>query len=255
MFSHWFFPFLVVVVAVLTLPAENARADTFDAKGVKIYYTIEGKGEPVVLIHGLYSTGLANWKLPGIVAELAKDHQVIVLDLPGHGLSEKPKNKEAYGVQMADDVVLLLDHLKIDKAHIVGYSLGGMITMKLLARHPERVRSATVGGMGWFKEGLGSGLEVLRKKGPRGWFGPPATFFEAAPSLALSEQELRKIDLPVKVILGDHNVVINKINVIPLQKVRPDWPVFEIKDADHITCVAKPEFRAEIAAWVRKNSK
>jgi pimeloyl-ACP methyl ester carboxylesterase len=68
---------------------------------VKIRYAIEGKGPPVVLIHGLYSSGFINWKLTGIVAELAMDHQVITLDLPGHGQSSRPENKEAYGVQMA----------------------------------------------------------------------------------------------------------------------------------------------------------
>ena len=78
---------------------------------------------------------------------------MIALDLPGHGGSDKPEKPEAYGPQMAEDVVLLMDHLKIKKAHIVGYSLGGMITVKLLTLHPDRVLSATVGGMGWVQDG------------------------------------------------------------------------------------------------------
>ncbi len=247
---------LLVVGALGTCTVNQARADTFEVKGVKIYYTIEGKGQPVVLIHGLLATGLLNWKLPGIVEELAKDHQVIVLDLPGHGKSGKPENKEAYGVQMAEDVVLLLDHLKIAKAHLVGYSLGGMITMKLLALHPERIRSAAVCGMGWFQEGsnfdkIWAKAGETRKKLP---VGPPPAFYESIDSLALSKKELKKIDLPVKVFVGDRDF-IKPLTVAPLKKARPDWPVVEIEDADHITCVINPHFRDELAAWLRKNSK
>ncbi len=255
MCNHRLLSFLVVACAVLALAAENARADTFDARGVRIYYTVHGCGEAVVLIHGLHSNGLANWRLPGTVAELARDHQVIVLDLPGHGRSDRPNCKDAYGAQMAEDVVLLLDHLQIDKAHVVGYSLGGMITMKLLATHPERIRSATVGGMGWFKEGTDSGLQNLRKRLRHALSGPPPAFFEADGSLALSEKDVKNIKVPVEVILGDSDFVIKRINVIPLQDIRPDWPVVEICDADHITCIGKRQFRDEIAAWVRKNSK
>ena len=232
------------------LSAQPSPADTFEAKGVKIRYAVEGSGEPVVLIHGLFSSGFINWTLTGVVKELAKDHQVIILDLPGHGLSARPAQKEAYGAQMADDIVLLLDHLKIKKVHLVGYSLGGMITMKVLARHPERVLSATVAGMGWFKEG--SAMVKIFEKLKGGGIGPPQQFFDVVGTLALTEDELKKIDLPVKVLIGDKDIV-KALYVEPLQKIRKDWPVVEIKDADHLNCIFKPQFREEIGAWVRKN--
>ena len=72
--------------------------------GVKIHYSVEGTGEPVVLIHGLYSSIEMNWRWPGTLAAIAKDHQVIALDLPGHGASDKPEDASAYGAQMAEDV-------------------------------------------------------------------------------------------------------------------------------------------------------
>ena len=82
-----------------------------------------------MLIHGLYASAMINWQLPGVVGMLAPNYRVIALDLPGHGASDKPEDKAAYGVQMVEDVRQLLDHLKIKrKTHIVGYSLGGMIT-------------------------------------------------------------------------------------------------------------------------------
>src|SRR5437879_3439282 len=181
--------------------ADPPAPQFFDAKGVKIHYVVEGRGEPVVLIHGLYASAETNWRLPGVIAELAKDHQVIALDMPGHGRSDKPDKEEAYGVQIVEDVVLLLDHLKISKAHIVGYSLGGTVTMKLLARHPERVISATVGGMGWLRDG--SSLQrVWDQLHGRDSAAVPQVFLKAVGQLALSEEELKKITAPVKVIIG-----------------------------------------------------
>jgi pimeloyl-ACP methyl ester carboxylesterase len=243
-------PFLGIISVFLT--AGKMPAQSFDAKGVKIRYAVEGKGDPVVLIHGLYSSGFINWKLPGIVAELAKDHQVITLDLPGHGLSGRPDKKEAYGVQMVDDIVLLLDHLKVKKAHVVGYSLGGAVAVKLMARHPECVQSGTVGGMGWFREG--SGLQKMWKKLPAGGLGPPQAFFDEVGALAVTEKELKPIKAPVKVLVGDRDIV-KQLYVVPLQRVRKDWPVVEINDADHFTCIIQRQYRDEIASWVRKHTK
>jgi pimeloyl-ACP methyl ester carboxylesterase len=133
--------------------AQPPDTQAINVKGVKIHYLVEGKGDPVVLIHGLHSSADSNWKKIGVMEDLAKDHRVIALDLPGHGMSDKPEKEDAYGLQMMEDVIAVMDHLKVKKAHIVGYSLGGMIVVKLLATHPERALSGTVGGMGWFKEG------------------------------------------------------------------------------------------------------
>jgi pimeloyl-ACP methyl ester carboxylesterase len=244
--------FTVLCLAVGCTPADEPKSQTFDAKGVKIHYLTAGKGEAVVLIHGLYSSAGINWRLTGVMGELARDHQVIALDLPGHGFSAKQTDKDAYGVQMVEDVVLLLDHLKIKKAHVVGYSLGGMITGKLMAKHPDRVLSGTLGGMGWFRDG--SGEQKMMEKLPGGGLGPPPAFFETVGKLALTEDELKRIDLPVKVIVGDRDFA-KALYVEPLQKVRKDWSVVEIKDADHISCILKPQFKEEIGAWVRKNTK
>jgi pimeloyl-ACP methyl ester carboxylesterase len=245
------FAILVASFAVRAAAAEAPESQTFDAKGVKIHYVTAGQGEPVVLIHGLHSSALMNWQLPGVFNELAKEYRVIALDLPGHGRSDKPERAEAYGVQLVDDVALLLDHLKIDKAHVVGYSLGGMVTAKFAVMHPERVLSATLGGMGWLKEG-----------------SPPQSFWERIPTrpgnetssifmqnmakLAVTEDDLKGIKLPVEVIVGNRDPV-KRLYVTPLEQVRSDWPVVEIDGAGHITCIMKREFRDAIVAWLRKN--
>lgn len=72
-----------------------AESQFLVAKGVKIHYLIEGTGEPVVLIHGLDSNARINWQMPRTIDALAKDHQVIALDLPGYGQSDKPAEARA----------------------------------------------------------------------------------------------------------------------------------------------------------------
>ena len=81
----------------------------------------------------------------GVLPNLAKDHRVIALDLRGHGKSDKPHDPKAYA-ELGQDVVRLLDHLNIARAHIVGYSLGGAITAKLLTTNPDRFITSTIGG-------------------------------------------------------------------------------------------------------------
>src|ERR1044071_7278364 len=140
--------------AVLSLAGTaSLSAAEFDSGGVKIHYVVEGQGDPVILIHGLYSSAMMNWSAPGITAELAKHFRVVALDCRGHGQSGKPQAEGAYGTNMVEDVVRLMDHLKIPKARVVGYSMGGMIGMKLTVMHPERVSQLVLGGMGWHKTG------------------------------------------------------------------------------------------------------
>jgi pimeloyl-ACP methyl ester carboxylesterase len=120
--------------------------------GVKIHYLEAGDpkavGAPVILIHGYTGTARGNWFLNGIADALAARHRVVAIDCRGHGRSDKPHDPNKYGPRMAEDVIELMDHLKIDKAHVHGYSMGGAITAQLLAKHPERFLTATFGGSG-----------------------------------------------------------------------------------------------------------
>jgi pimeloyl-ACP methyl ester carboxylesterase len=235
----------------LARAGDKTTISNFDANGVKIVYSVQGKGEPVVLIHGWLSSAGINWALPGISALLAKNYQVIALDVRGHGLSDKPAKVEAYGPELVEDIVRLLDHLKIKKAHIVGYSMGGIITAKFLAKHPDRTLSGTLGGAGWLREGS------LEQKffAAGGKDGKPVGLcFQSLAKLALTEAEIKSIRVPVAVLIGD-NDGLKKLYVDPLQQVRKDWRVVEIKDANHITCILRQQFREEIAAWLKKNAR
>src|SRR5947209_5578257 len=114
-------PLVTALAGLIVLAGSRAQADeTFLSNGVKINYAVKGQGEPIILIHGFLSSGWINWDLPGITKVLARDYQVIWLDVPPHGLSDKPKKEEAYGPELVEHVIRLMDHLKIKKAHIVG---------------------------------------------------------------------------------------------------------------------------------------
>jgi pimeloyl-ACP methyl ester carboxylesterase len=236
-------------------PRAKPRNETLDAGGVKVRYSVQGKGEPVVLLHGWLSSAWLNWDLPGISALLAKDYQVIALDVRGHGLSDKPTKEEAYGPELVEDVVRLLDHLQIKKAHIVGYSMGGIIAAKFIAKHPDRVLSGTLGGMGWLQQGglAQWGFAQIGKDDPNA--KALAVCGRSLAKLALTEEEVKAIRVPVAVLVGDKDDLIKKLYLEPLRRVRDDWPVTEIKGGDHLTCVLKPQFREEVAAWLKKNTK
>src|SRR5262245_45412961 len=246
-------PLFVVTILCLAGAGRPPADRKFDAKGVKLNYIVEGEGEPVVLIHGLYSSARINWQLPGIVGMLSKKYKVIALDMPGHGESDKPANNEAYGLELVEDVVRLLDHLKIQKAHIVGYSMGGMIAVKFMTRYQERVLSGVVGGMGWLREG--SALQKLWQRMPSGTGrSAPSICARNLGELAVTEAELRRIRVPVVVIVGDRDPV-KRLYVTPLRPVRRDWAVIEINDAGHLNCVVKPQFKEEIAEWLNKQAR
>lgn len=113
---------------------------------VKIHYiTIGDTGSWVVLIHGYTGSAEGNWFANGIAQALAARHRVVAIDCRNHGRSDKPVKG---GPGRAEDVVELMDHLGIDRAHVHGYSMGGLLTARLLGLIPERMLSAGFGGSG-----------------------------------------------------------------------------------------------------------
>src|SRR6267154_5310160 len=116
-------------------PIATDRSGHAQVNGISIYYTIYGQGSPVIFLHG----GLANtdyWG--GQVPAVAAHHTVILMDSRGHGRSTRDARPYGYDL-MADDVVALMDVLKIPKADIVGWSDGGILGLDLAMRHKDRV--------------------------------------------------------------------------------------------------------------------
>ena len=138
---------------------------SFHNGAVEIAYLDEGEGEPILLVHGFASTKNVNWVYPTWVSELKKNgRRVIALDNRGHGDSSKLYDPEQYRIgAMAGDVAALMDHLRIEAADIMGYSLGARITAWLAQKEPQRLRSAIFGGLGMgLIEGGGPGERVAK---------------------------------------------------------------------------------------------
>ncbi len=155
--TQWNMLIVILALGLGQIPAkaatEKAGVHYFDSGGVKIAYLEQGQGEPVILIHGALASSDINWVKPGIMAALARNYRTIALDLRGHGQSDKPYDPQAYGRALVEDVVRLMDHLKIARAHFLGYSLGSLVLFKLIVDHPQRIASASMGGAGMDQAG------------------------------------------------------------------------------------------------------
>src|SRR5215211_6084576 len=107
-----------------------------DVDGLSLYYEEHGSGEPLVLLHGGIG---ASEMFAAILDELAEARRVIAVDLPGHGHTpdvDRPLRAEL----LADDVAALIEHLGLERADVMGYSLGGMVALRTAIQHPARVR-------------------------------------------------------------------------------------------------------------------
>lgn len=142
------FCILLVGAFSSTLAAGQTPADAhwFDSDVVSIRYVHAGDGEPVLLIHG-FGSRLEFWQATGIAAALtAAGFSVVAYDSRGHGESGKLYDPAHYIDEEVLDAVRLLDHLSIDRVHVVGYSRGAGIAGRMVTRYPDRVRSVVLGG-------------------------------------------------------------------------------------------------------------
>ncbi|MCB9896468.1 MAG: alpha/beta hydrolase [Planctomycetes bacterium] len=270
--------------AQVAASSEESRAtlvrvgdDTFlrAPDGVRVRYVDVGEGEPVVILHGL-AASLDVWRMTGALAAIAEDHRVLALDVRGHGRSDKPHDVARYGDALVDDVIELLDALGIRKAHVVGYSMGGMIALALVQRHPERVASAVAGGFGLYTFGppgeelldrVAASLEAGQGFGPL-YAGlsaddaaPPTpeqvAFFDRMAlatndalalaaccrgfrALALDVAELKHNRVPVLAFVGDRDGLYPDVEALADVMTRLEVEV--VKDADHMGAGASPRF-------------
>ncbi len=147
---------LATLVPAIVFAQEKPTVGYAPVNGLKLYYEVHGKGEPVVLLHGAFMGISGDWNQ--WIAELSKTRKVIAVEMQGHGRTadiERPMGAENF----ADDVAALLDHLKIPSADVIGYSMGGGVAMQCAIRHPDKVRkvvsiSAVFRNDGWVKEAV-----------------------------------------------------------------------------------------------------
>ena len=266
---------ILFIVALLLSPAwagaqaPAAAPDQFvDANGVHLRYIEQGTGPAVVLLHGMTGTLDRHFMANGVFATLAAHHRVIAIDLRGHGKSGRPHDPHAYGEEMSRDVVRLLDHLKIQRAHVLGYSLGAMIAGRLATLHPERLLSVVYVAslplrtgdpyMEKFAEESVKDLEsdmpfkslalALQPPGAK----PPsddeirkavaplvaandvkalAALWRGYQGLAVSDQQLKAVKIPSIVIIGSED--LSAAGVPDLNKIQPQIRTVVVQGAQH----------------------
>ena len=274
-------PLLVALTWRITLGPDVGHH--FDSEGVRIHYVEKGRGTPVLLVHGFASSAHLEWQMRGLVRELSREYRVIALDNRGHGRSEKPHDPEAYGVRMVEDLVRLMDHLGIDRVHVVGYSMGGFITLKLVAMHPERLLSAIPCGAGWeqltpenlaFGEAVARALETGEGVGPltarlgvrdkplwlperlairlgMEYFNDPlalAAVMRQFHALAVSEEELRANSVPVLTLMGGKDGLRPSAEDLSERMANHTLRILEGKD--HFNTPSAREFLQEVRQFL-----
>lgn len=132
---------LMTLIAAAASAQQKPTTGFAPVHGLKMYYEVHGAGEPVVLLHGAFMAITLNWD--GWIGELAKTRKVIAIEMQGHGRTADIA-RDITPENLADDVAALLDHLKIPRADVIGYSMGGTVAMQCAIRHPDRVRRVVV---------------------------------------------------------------------------------------------------------------
>ena len=203
---------IFLLSAALWASVATAEKAFFEADGVKIHYTDEGRGVPVLLIHGFTGDIERTWRQRGVIEGLVRaGYRVIAYDNRAHGESDKPREPEKYGLEMVEDGRRMLDHLEIEQAHIVGYSMGSRIAIKFREVHPRRFLTVTLGGFGWPlppRERSVEELETtLRTRGLLDVMDPVALAVVRSrfTELAVDERSLRANKVPALVLVGDED--------------------------------------------------
>lgn len=243
-----------------------------DSAGLRIHYETFGTGRPIVLAHGWGSDLVHNWVETGWVAALCAIRRVVALDVRGHGRSDKPHERSAYGYRaISRDVVHVMDALAIERADFLGYSLGSFLGVCLLADAPQRFGAMVLGGIGDETpesaaacHAIAAALRAPRNALPADPFGRAArAFVEANPRnddlealalsalamwpegypLALAGPRLAQARVPLLVVNGANDlpyVLSDERLVAAISGAR----LARIPGCDHLSAVSDPRFKS-----------
>ena len=258
---------------ILTSQKMELSMPSFHNGDVEIAYLDEGEGEPIVLVHGFASSKNVNWVYPTWVSELKKaGRRVIALDNRGHGDSGKLYDAAQYEIAiMAGDVVALLDHLAIERADVMGYSLGSRMTAVMALGQPQRLRSAILGGIGiGMIEGGGPGENVaLALEAPSldDVTDPVGRTFRAFADQTRSDRralaaclrgsrrlmtrdEAAGINVPVLIAVGTADEIAGSAQA--LGKIIPGAQVLDIPNRDHMRAVGDKVYKTGVIEFLSR---
>lgn len=240
--------------------------------GVRINYQVFGSGPPLVLIHGYTASGYSNWVASGWAEYLGGRHTLLIPDLRGHGRSQKPYSADSYSIAgMASDVLAVMDAEGVPPSAVIGYSMGGLVTMDLLVHHAERVTAAVIGGMGsYFPRNRGRfslerqdprseaprrplGAQIRFLAGYVSRFDPIAidavyrgVFKNGRPIDTVALSQVRK---PVLVAAGTLDVFYEPAKA--LAGIIPGARFVPLPYEGHISAVRSPRFKEEAAKFLQ----
>jgi pimeloyl-ACP methyl ester carboxylesterase len=228
-----------------------------------------------VLVHGFASTKEVNWVNPGWVRTLTgAGRRAIALDNRGHGASSKLYDPAAYhSATMAEDVRALLDHLKIERADVMGYSMGARIAAFLAVNRPQRVRSVVIGGLGYkLVEGVGlleSIADALEARSLSEISDPTGRAFRSFAEQTKSDlkalascirgsrqtlprEQLAGIRVPVLVAVGTNDDVAGSAH--ELAALIPGARPLDIPNRDHMLAVGDKVFKTGVLDFLNQRA-
>jgi pimeloyl-ACP methyl ester carboxylesterase len=246
---------------------------SFHNGAVEIAYLDEGEGDPILLVHGFASSKNVNWIYPTWVSELKKNgRRVVAFDNRGHGESGKLYDAADYEIAtMAGDISALMDHLKIERADVMGYSLGSRMTAVLALQAPQRLRSAILGGIGiGLIEGGGPGenvAEALEAPSLEDVTDPVGRTFRAFADQTRSDrralaaclrgsrrlmtrEEAAGIKVPVLIAVGTSDEIAGSAQA--LGKVIPGAQVLDIPNRDHMRAVGDKVYKTGVLEFLSR---
>jgi pimeloyl-ACP methyl ester carboxylesterase len=246
---------------------------SFHNGAVEIAYLDQGEGDPILLVHGFASSKNVNWIYPTWVSELKKNgRRVIAFDNRGHGESGKLYDAADYEIAtMAGDISALMDHLKIARADVMGYSLGSRMTAVLALQAPQRLRSAILGGIGiGLIEGGGPGenvAEALEAPSLEDVTDPVGRTFRAFADQTRSDrralaaclrgsrrlmtrEEAAAIKVPVLIAVGTSDEIAGSAPA--LGKIIPGAAVLDIPNRDHMRAVGDKVYKTGVLDFLSR---
>ncbi|MFJ2451937.1 alpha/beta fold hydrolase [Pseudomonas protegens] len=234
-------------------PVAGAQAGYAEVNGIRLYYSKLGHGSPVVLLHG----GLGNADYWGLQAKaLAARHTVISVDSRGHGRSTRDARPYGYDL-MADDVIALLDQLKIPRADFVGWSDGAILGLDLAMRYPQRVGKVFAYAANTQTSGVKEGVEnnptfaaYIERAGQEYTRLSPTpkeypAFIEQighmwASQPNWSDADLAKIKTPVLIVDGDHDEAIKREHTEYMAQAIPGAGLLILPNVSHFAFLQDP---------------
>lgn len=234
-------------------PVAGAQAGYAEVNGIRLYYSKLGHGSPVVLLHG----GLGNADYWGLQAKaLAARHTVISVDSRGHGRSTRDARPYGYDL-MADDVIALLDQLKIPRADFVGWSDGAILGLDLAMRYPQRVGKVFAYAANTQTSGVKEGVEnnptfaaYIERAGQEYTRLSPTpkeypAFVEQishmwASQPNWSDADLARIKTPVLIVDGDHDEAIKREHTEYMAQAIPGAGLLILPNVSHFAFLQDP---------------